>query len=135
MARDITIQVVDPDRPPTAYVPAIIPGDIYLHYYKTNEAKYRNLVPAVFVLERPLLIFEGVREYQEGGWCYVGRPEFFFLRPTVQVSLPAGRVFAAYLNPLRRLYEWRLETAEADSSPYPKGHESRYKRLAWKSTS
>lgn len=135
MAKDFTIQVVDPDRPPTSFVNAVIPGDLYQHYFKTNEAKYRNLVAADFVLRNPTLIFEGVREYQEGGWCYVGRPASYFLRPKIEVPLPPGFVFAAYLNPVRRLYEWRLEPAESDNSPYPKAHEDRYKRLAWTSIS
>src|SRR6185436_15832843 len=103
--------------------------------YKTNEVKYQNLRAAKFVLQKALLIFEGVREHQEGGWCYVARPTEYFLRPSIVVPFPPGMVFAAYLNPVRRLYDWRLEPAESPGSPYPSGHKSRYTREAWKNIS
>lgn len=135
MANDYQLQVVDPNRPPTSMVMAIIPADVCLRAYKANEVKYQNLRAAKFVLQNPLLIFEGVREHQEGGWCYIARPAEFFIRPTIVVPLPAELVFAAYLNPARRLYEWRLEPAESPGSAYPSGHKSRYKRESWKNTS
>lgn len=130
----------DPDsgslQAPGARIDGVIPGIVYEHAFKTEPIKYWNLIPAKQVLETPLLIFEGVRQFNEGGWCYVGRPTEYYLREQVTVSpLEPERVFTVYLNPRMMVYEWRLESADRSGIAFPKDHFTRYDRLAWRHTS
>lgn len=135
MAKDFVLPIIDPCNPQGPRVNATIRGDLYLHCWKEDEIKYWNLVPARSVLDAPLLIFEGVRQFQQGGWCFAGRPVEYYLRPRVTVTLERERVFCVYLNPRLDVYEWRLEPADSPGSAYPSGHSTRFRRLAWRSTS
>jgi len=135
LAKDYYQKIIDPNNPLGDRIEAKIPGEVYMRHYKESYVKYLNLIAAKAVLENTLLIFEGVREFQEGGWCFIGRPESHYVRENVTAPLSHDQVFAVYLNPAMSVYEWRLEDAEESNSWYPMGHQNRYDRLVWKSTS
>lgn len=134
MARDYYFDVLDPGNPLGPKIQARLSGELYLHHYKCNYVKYLNLIAARHVLSNTLAIFEGVRDFQEGGWCYLGRPTSYYLRENVEAPLEHSRVFAVYINPAMGVYEWRLEVADANGSSLPEKHENRFKRLVWKAT-
>jgi hypothetical protein len=96
--------------------------------------QYENLRAVKYVLDNPDRIFWGIREYNEGGWCYVGRPEEWHIKQTVIVPFPKSRVFAVYINPLKRVFEFGAEPADAEDSLSPAGWKDRYRGLIWKST-
>lgn len=126
------IQAQSPDSPDdTATITALIPDELISIYFKTKLVKVYNLETAKHVLELPERIYHGVREYNEGGWCYVGRPEQYAIRPRVWVPLPDHLIFAVYLNPSYHVYEWRLEKVSDNDPLAPLDHENRYGELSW----
>ena len=128
-------ETLDPENPEGDKIKVIIPGDLYLRYYKYQRVRYENLRAVKHVLSSPQRIFWGVREYNEGGWCYVGRPERWHIRPEVVAPFPHDKVFAVYINPLKRMYEFGAECADPEEPGSPIGWKDRYRGLKWKSTS
>lgn len=135
VAADFTCRTLDPNDPAGRPVDAIFPADLTLRYYKYSPVRYLNLIAARYVLEHPARIFFGVREYNEGGWCYTGRPAEWYVKEGVTARFPEGLVFAVYLNPNMRVYECRAERAADDDALCPVDWQDRYRGLIWKSTS
>ncbi len=128
---------VDPDNPTGPRITVEIPADLYTRFYKYNPVRYENLRAVKHVLDNPKRIFWGVRKYNQGGWCYVGKPDEWYIKPGVAVPFPENKVFTVYVNPLRRVYEYGAEPAASDDPSCPIDWKStdRYRGLKWKSTS
>ena len=135
MARNFQIKVINPYDPQGEQIDAIIPASLYVKWYKDSATDYWNLETAKEVLEHPHRIFERVRVYEQGGFCYVGKPVHWYIRPACRVPVLPKRVFAVYLNPNMRLYEARLEFAAEDDPYSPINWQDRYGALLWKSIS
>ena len=135
MTADYVCKTVDPNNPTGPPTDAIFPGDLTLRYYKYSPVRYWNLIAAKYVLQHTGRIFFGVREYNEGGWCYTGRPAEWYLREDRTAPFPKDMVFAVYLNPNMRVYECRAEYAADDDPLCPVDWQNRYRGLVWKSTS
>ena len=135
MAADFACKTIDPTNPDGARIDAIFPGDLTLRYYKYSPVRYKNLMAAKFVLEHTERVFFGVREYNEGGWCYTARPGQWHVREDVIAPFPRELVFAVYLNPNMRVYECRAEHAALDDSNCPVDWQNRYRGMTWKRTS
>lgn len=135
MAKDFSFQTVDPRNPGGPRVEVVLPGDLIERAYKFSPVRYENLRAAKHVLENPRRIFFGVREYNEGGWCYVGKPPEWCVSEGVTATFPDDKVFAVYVNPRMLIYTWRAEYAAADDPACPREWENRYRGLVWKSTS
>lgn len=130
------VQAISPVNPETEHVDVVIPLDLARRWYKESSVDFDNLEIAKEVLENPLRIFEGVRDYEEGGFCYVGKPKSVYVRPKCTAPLPHDCVFTVYVNRNMRLYEIRTEAADKDEDPLsPKGWKERYGGLRWRSTS
>lgn len=132
---DWACETVDPRDPTGPKVIAVIPGDYALRLFKYSPVDYENLRAAKYVLEHAQRIFVGVREFDEGGWCYTGCPAEWYVAEKVVAAFPDTLVFAVYLNPNMRVYECRAEYAAADDTRSPRGWQTRYGGLTWKSTS
>jgi hypothetical protein len=128
-------KTLDPSNPTGPKIEVIIPYDIYARAYKYNSVKYENLRAVKEVLENPERIFWGVREYNEGGWCYVGRPQKIYIAENKIVDFPKDKVFAVYINDGYRVFDWILEVSDDKDNLNPKDWEGRYRSLVWKSTS
>ncbi len=135
MAANFVCRTRDPKNPEQGTADAIFPGAYTERLYKVAQVQYLNLVAAKFVLENVERIFFGVREYNEGGWCYTARPEQWHIRADVVVPFPPDKVFAVYLNPLMYVYECRAEFAADDDATCPINWRDRYRGLIWKRTS
>jgi hypothetical protein len=135
MGNDYHIQVINPTDPTGSKITAIIPYRLILHYYKYLPVRYENFRVAKQVLENPARIFSGIRQYNEGGWCFTGKPRLWYVRSEVQSAFPTNLVFAVYLNSRYYLYEARAEFCADDDVHCPKDWKNRYGSLAWKSTS
>jgi len=116
-------------------IDAIFPGALTLRYWKYWPVRYWNLIAAKFVLEHPQRVFYGVREYNEGGWCYTACPAQWYVRENEVAAFPKNMVFAIYLNPNMRVYLCRAEHAAQDDPMCPVDWQNRYRGLIWKSTS
>jgi len=114
---------------------AIIPCDLILRYYKMHPVRYENFRAAKTVMEEPVRIFSGVRQFNEGGWCFTGRPEIWHIREAVTAPFPDNLVFAVYLNPAFVVYECRAEKSADDDGDCPYDWQNRYTGLIWKRTS
>lgn len=134
MVADYACKTIDPNDPDGPKVDAIFPGDLTLRYYKYSPVRYQNLIAAKFVLEHTQRVFFGVREYNEGGWCYTATPAEWYVKPDRIEAFPQTLVFAVYLNPNMRVYECRAEEAAHDDPQSPINWQSRYRGLVWKST-
>ncbi|HPO14991.1 MAG TPA: hypothetical protein PLI09_16230 [Candidatus Hydrogenedentes bacterium] len=112
----------------------VIPGDLIEYCYSSVPVQYENFRAVKAVLENPRRIFAGVRLLNQGGWCYVGRPSEWYIRENTIVPFSAEFVFAVYVNPNFRLYEFRAEKADPDDPESPIDWAERYGALIWKHT-
>jgi len=135
MAADFELQTRDPTDPEKGQTLAIFPADLTLKWYKYAPVRYWNLIAAKFVLENTKRILGGVREFNAGGWCFVGHPRFWYIREEVKVTFPADQVFAVYLNPNLRVYECRAERIAVDDPSCPMDWKNRFRSLVWKDIS
>jgi hypothetical protein len=87
------------------------------------------------VLENTKRIFSGVRRFNDGGWCFTGRPEMWYIRENVRAPFQKEYVFAVYLNPALNVYEARAERVAKDDEYSPCDWQDRYFALIWKSIS
>ncbi len=135
MAKDFIFKTIDPVNPSGPQVDVILPGDLIERFYKHTPVRFENLRAMKYVLDNPERIFFGVRQYNEGGWCYTGRPERWCIRERIEVPFPKNKVFAVYVNPNMRIYECRAELAASDDPANPLDWQDRYGGLIWKNTS
>ena len=135
MAHDYQLRIRDPRNPELGLADAVIPARYYTALFKRNPVGYENLRTAKHVLENVKRIFSGVRAYNEGGWCYAGRPESWYIREGIVTPFPDNLVFAVYLSPRLRLYEARAEQRSEDDEFSPIDWKDRYGGLVWKHTS
>jgi len=132
---DYVCKTIDPNNPAGPPVDAIFPGHLTLRYWKYSPVDFENLRAANYVLENPKRIFFGVRAYNQGGWCYTGRPAQWYIKEGALVPFPKERVFAVYLNPNMHVYQCRAEYADPVDPLCPVNWQDRYRGLTWKSTS
>jgi len=135
MAHDFCIDIMNPDNPDGPKIQATIPHRLILNYYKYHPVRYENLRAARCVLLHPERIFSGVRQFNEGGWCFTARPRFWYIKENVAAEFPDNLVFAVYLNSRYFVYESRAEKAAQDDHMCPDNWQNRYGGLIWKSTS
>jgi hypothetical protein len=132
---DYFIEIRNPDDPANLKVRATIPYRLIEAYYKYDIVRWLNFIAVKHVLENTERIFAGVRRFNDGGWCFTGKPGMWYIRETVQVPFPKGLVFAVYLNPRFFVYEARAERVAFDDEFSPIDWQNRYKTLIWKNTS
>lgn len=135
MAHDYGVEVIDPREVTGPKTTAWFPHSLYLAHYKEDRIHYWNIQTAKVVLERPSAIFAGVREFNEGGWCYVGRPQYWYTRPEKPVPFPDDLVYSVYLNAGMYVYHWRADEADEVETLYPKDWRNRFRSQIWPSTS
>lgn len=128
-------EVIDPRNPLGPKIKVVIPHYIYNRAFKYNPVKYSNLMAAKEVLENPKRIFWGIREHNEGGWCYVGLPTKLCVRPDEWIDYPDDKVFAVYVNSEMIVFDWITEYLDDENDMSPRGWKERYRSLIWKSTS
>lgn len=131
MPGNFSCKARDPRNPESGWIEAIIPRDLAERAYKVNLVQYYNLVTAKFVLENVERIFRGVREYNDGGWCYTARPASWYIKEAVTAPFQDHLIYAVYLNPNLRVYEWRAEFADKDDPACPRDWRDRYGGLVW----
>ena len=129
------LNIIDPHDPKGPTIQAEIPHSVYSRLYKYYPVRYENLRAAKYVLENPKRIFSGVRQFNEGGWCFTGKPRMWYIKEDVQAPFPNELVFAVYLNANFRLYEARAEPSDRDDPLCPDDWQNRYGGLIWKTTS
>ena len=136
MAANYSCKTVDPENPSGPKIDAVFPAEYTLKLFKFSPVDYENLRAAKYVLENVERVFFGVREFNEGGWCYTARPKEWYIRERIEAPFPEDRVFAVYLNPRMYVYECRAEFVADDDSLCPVNWQTRYRGLTWrKSTS
>ena len=135
MSRDYQIEIIDPRNARGPRVLATIPHRLILNYYKYHPVRYENFRAVKYVLENTDRVFSGVRQFNEGGWCFTGKPDTWYIRADVQAPFPESLVFAVYLNSRFVVYEARAEKSAADDNRCPENWQNRYGGLIWKSTS
>lgn len=133
--KDYFIEVLNPENVCGPKVMAIIPYRLIEAYYKYSIVRWENFRAAKHVLQNPLRIFSGVRQFNEGGWCFTGRPETWYIKENVTASFPGNLIYAVYLNPRLCIYECRAEIVSDNDKSSPNDWQNRYKGLIWKSTS
>lgn len=135
MSKDYFTEIINPLDPKGPKIQATIPARLILNYYKFYPVRYENFRSAKHVLECPKRIFAGIRQFNEGGWCFTGRPMKWYIREHVEVPFPENLVFSVYLNPRFIVYECRAEPIDNNDANCPNDWENRYKGLVWKHTS
>jgi len=129
------IEIINPGDPLGPKTMAILPDRLIQKYYKDYPVRFENLKAAKSVLENPQRIFSGVRAFNEGGWCFTGKPLSWNIRESVIAPFPDNLVFSVYLNSRLYIYETRAEYCAQNDSLCPVDWENRYEGLVWKSTS
>ena len=135
MPDNYLVKTIDPKNPSGPKIRAVFPNDLLLRAYKYDTVSFENAKAAVEVLENTSRIFSGLRELNEGGWCYTGRPREWCIAEGRVVLFPVDRIFAVYLNDQMWVYEWRAERSDPEDALNPIGWKNRFVGLIWKSTS
>ena len=129
-------QTIDPTAPTGGMWQVFLPTSVVDELFKRLGNDFWNLLLcAKPVLDNPKRIFEGVRDYEEGGWCYVGIPDEISPAEKVKAPFPPGFVYAVYVNPEREVYWWCLEKSAKDDPLCPEDWQERYGSLKWSRTS
>lgn len=131
MAADYSCLAIDPANPDGPRIKVTFPAAYTLGLYKHSPVDYENLRAAKYVLEHTERIFFGVRQYNEGGWCYTGCPPTWYIKERIEVPFPRNRVYAVYVNPRMYVYECRAELADDDDPLCPANWRTRYRGLTW----
>ncbi len=131
MAADFTCETIDPENPDGPKIGAIFPAGYTSKLFKHWPVDFENPRAAKYVLENVERIFFGVREFNEGGWCYTGHPTEWYIRERIVVPFPHDKVFAVYVNPRMYVYECRAEVAATEDPLCPLNWQTRYRGLAW----
>ncbi len=79
------------------------------------------------VLTEPVVVFGGLRDLQEGGVCYCGKPQQRWTEGGVRCPPPPNRVFLVFVNPRDEVFDWAWAEEDPEMPGYPVGHESRFK--------
>jgi len=136
VADDPTVKTVDPKNPTGPKVEAVIPRWWASKLYKMHPVDFQNLRAVKHVLENVERIFRDIREFNQGGWCFTGRPERWCVRnEDIEVPFPPGRILAVYLDPALRVFDFQAEKTAQDDPLSPIDWQNRYGALMWKSTS
>ena len=135
MGKDYCTEIINPADPNGPKIQATIPYRLILNYFKYYPVRYENFRAARYVLQNPRRIFTGTRQFNEGGWCFTGRPISWYIKEQIEAPFPENLVFAVYLNPRFIVYECRAERAAHDDGDCPDDWQDRYKGLIWKTTS
>jgi hypothetical protein len=120
------IETIDPKNPAGRRINVFLPLDLAIKFLKTRRTRYMNLTCAKQVLNNPQRIFEGIREYEQGGWCYAGKPTEWYVGDVAEVPFPDGLVFAVYVNRRLEVYHWRAEKCDRDDRFCPIDWRTRY---------
>jgi len=126
-ASNFECETLDPRDPRGPRVKVVLPGDLITRVYKWQRVSYENLRCVKHVLEVVECIFFGIREYNEGGWCYTGRPERWHVTAERVEPFPDDLIYAVYVNPRMRIYEWRAEDVAVENRGCPKNWQQRYR--------
>ncbi|MBW8002535.1 MAG: hypothetical protein FVQ80_11005 [Planctomycetes bacterium] len=124
-------ETLDPQNPTGPKIKVVIAHALYLKIYKYNPVKYENIRLVKEVLENPERIFGGIRAHNEGGWCYAGRPSKLYISGGQVIDFPSDKVFAVYVNPRFRIFDWCLEYVDDSDNLNPKNWTERYRSLLW----
>ena len=89
-AQNYAQETRNPEDPEGPRIQVTIPHEVYLRAYKYRPVDYQNLRLVKEVLEDPKRIFWGIREHNEGGWCYTGVPSTLFIKENVEVEFRMG---------------------------------------------
>jgi len=80
-------------------------------------------------VQHPTAIFEGLRDEDDEGLCYVSRPPHRYVgKAGHEVPPPPDRVFIVFVSPDRVIYNWRWEPCDTEDSDLPVGHAGRFDR-------
>lgn len=133
VARWLTYRTLDPLDPGSGNTTEVrFPSDFVERLNKYRPVDFQNLRTVAKVFDAPNRIFYGLRELHEGGWCYVGKPNEWWIREDVIVPFPPNMVFAIYLQQDLWVYTFRAEYADTNDPLSPQGWDQRYQKLVWK---
>ncbi|MCX7425269.1 MAG: hypothetical protein NTW96_06545 [Planctomycetia bacterium] len=133
MAADYACLTIDPTNPDGPRIEVVFPAAYTTRLFKYAPVDFENLRSAKYVLENTQRIFFGVRAFNEGGWCFSGRPREWFLKERIVVPFPHDKVFVVYINPRMQVYECRAEFIAEDDPLAPIDWQTRFRGLTWKS--
>ncbi len=127
------LQTIDPCNPSSEKVTIKFPVALIERWKQKEFVKFCNLTTAKKVFDNPKRIFYGTRAESQGWWCYVGKPNEWYVAEDVIATFPAQKVFAVLLNAEFEVYTYRAEEAADDDLLSPINWQERYERLVWKS--
>ncbi len=133
MPRWYTYTTIDPLDPYSGSKAEVrFPGDLLDFYSKMRPVDFANILTAKKVLDDPKRIFYGTRVLSEGGWCYIGKPDEWYIREGVVVPFSSDKVFAVYCRDDLIVYTFKAEYADTKDPLSPKNWEERYGKVIWK---
>ncbi len=104
--------------------------------YKHARLKALNIAAALHVLRDPIRINRGIRpkSRRKWGYCYVGRPDQWYVTDGVLAPLPPFLLYCAFVDNQDVLYEWRAERAEDASKGLLQDRGVRFEEEIWTRT-
>jgi hypothetical protein len=109
------VQTINPENPTGDKIDVIITEKNLDYWFAHKPVKFQNLITCgKQVLANPKRIYRGLRELSEGGWCYVGKPDTWFLTVDQEVPFPNNKVFALFVNDRMYLYDFVAELCDPE---------------------
>lgn len=104
--------------------------DDYFKKWKSRyfELKGRNVTSILF---NPETIFAKVRDYENGGICYCGYPEFRYTGRDDRIVANPSLLFTVYVSPQDSVYLWNWELRDDKDPRFPTNYTKRYGEIIW----
>ncbi len=89
--------------------------------------------PLQQVLAKPRAVFSGVRDYEQGGYCYCGLPTAAYTNGGSKVPPRPGMIYCVYVDPRDWVYEWGWEVPDEIEVSLPEDYDApeRFERMIW----
>ena len=128
-----TIEALNPEDPCGPRGCIFFPKSLELRLYKFRRADFENLKNVAVVTRQTKAVFKGVREEIERnwGWCYVGKPLFYYREDGTKVREGKNMVYTVYVNPRLEIYECGWEPSDPEDAFCPEDFHNRYGSRIW----
>ena len=97
-------------------------GPAYVHY---------DIALLPRALKQPVAIFEGLRDDQREGLCYVARPDRRYLNSGRTAAARQDMVFLVTIANNGTIFQWRWEKADPQNRKFPINWEERFGSKRW----
>jgi hypothetical protein len=138
--RSIYYPIFDPVTDDTIEI--CIPDYLQERWLEHARMQFRNLEVAQYVLDNPILIYDGIRPLDDhfhvepmmNGRAYIGQPKFYYNTWVDTCSFPENMLYVVYTNNRNELFEHRFIKRDMSADCAPVDALERFRSQLWPKT-